>query len=242
MGDRLVWDMGGGPDPGGDPDGPTEVDRDGDGVQHQWQFCPLVKQVKVGLNHFFSYGQRDVMASFGVQSKNGNTLPLLFDITFDFFWLNLTFKRSLQKEKENNLKNLIEKNNNNSLKNLIEKQSWISCGWFQVGEEECSHFALHHKECHCLRLSTSAFLLPLNLGQALAAEAEWCLPWIGHICPPQTSTLASTAHKSASQYWQLAALLRRRRKVQILFPALLSFSRALIGTKRPIGERSRCTT
>ena len=77
--------MGGRPDPGGNPDGPTEVDRDGDGVQHQWQFCPLVKQVKVGLNHFFSYGQRDVMASFGVQSKNGNTLPLLFDITFDFF-------------------------------------------------------------------------------------------------------------------------------------------------------------
>jgi len=77
--------MGGGPDPGGDPDGPTEVDRDGDGVQHQWQFGPLVKQVKVGLNHFFSYGQRDVMASFRVQSKNGNALPLLFDITFDFF-------------------------------------------------------------------------------------------------------------------------------------------------------------
>ena len=49
------------------------------------------------------------MASFGVQSKNGNTLPLLFDITFDFFWLNLTFKRCLQQEKENKLKNLIEK-------------------------------------------------------------------------------------------------------------------------------------
>ena len=88
---------------------------------------------------------------------------------------------------------------------------------------------LYHKEC--LGPSTSAFFLPLNLGQALAAEVEWCLPWIGHICPPQTSTLASTAHKSASQYWQLAALLRRRRKVQILFPALLSFSRALIGDK-----------
>ena len=40
--------MGGRPDPGGDPDGPTEVDRDGDRVQHQWQFGPLVKQVKVG--------------------------------------------------------------------------------------------------------------------------------------------------------------------------------------------------
>ena len=78
--------MGGRPDPGGDPDGPTEVDRDGDGVQHQWQFGPLVKQVKVGLNHFFSYGQRDVMASFGaVQKKNGNTLFLLFDINFDCF-------------------------------------------------------------------------------------------------------------------------------------------------------------
>jgi len=95
MGDSLMWDVGGGPDPGGDPDGPTKVDRDGDGVEHQWQFWPLIKQVKVGLNHFFSYGQRNVMASFGVQSKNGNTLPLLFDITFDFFWLNLTFKRSL---------------------------------------------------------------------------------------------------------------------------------------------------
>ena len=71
---------------------------------------------------------------------------------------------------------------------------------------------------------------PAQLG-ALAAEVERCLPWIGHICPPQTSTLASTAHKSASQYWQLAALLRRRRKVQILFPALLSFSRALIEDK-----------
>jgi len=36
MGDSLVWDMGGGPDPGGDPDGPTKVDRNSDGVQHQW--------------------------------------------------------------------------------------------------------------------------------------------------------------------------------------------------------------
>ena len=114
------------------------------------------------------------------------------------------------------------------LPDSLQKSTIVCIAQKSINHEVCLHEARRN---YCLGLSTSAVFLRLNLGQALAAEVEWCLPWIGHICPPQTSTLASTAHKSASQYWQLAALLRRRRKVQILFPALLSFSRALIGDK-----------
>ncbi len=60
------------------PDGPTKVDRNGNWMKHERELSGLLKKMQTGLDDVLRHRERNVMAAFGVQCKNGHIFDLVF--------------------------------------------------------------------------------------------------------------------------------------------------------------------